>query len=240
MSSSCSSSSSSSSSAWMSNFASESLSQMLDCPIDLTLLTTAVSCVPCMHKISEIRARELYGTMEGDACSKSGQRCVVCQRVVKAYFADHTMRDLVNRVDGLLKLITKFNSSSIVPKQKEEERKELPYPGKPARFFQMKGNPDDSTLMFKSSEYDTLFKQFRLYRPEEGLALSITFQEENSELPKYLASFGVFLDDYIFRVGCTIIDSHDQIKKIFAILCKHNEIPAKPLSQMRAIIEKGT
>ncbi len=69
------------------------MSRLLECPVGLDSLTTAVSLTPCQHNVNESAAKILFGDMKDGACTKPAP-CPVCSASVQGYFVDHTLRSI--------------------------------------------------------------------------------------------------------------------------------------------------
>jgi hypothetical protein len=230
----------------------ESITKLLECPVEMIPLTKAVSCMPCMHKINESTAQTLYGAMAGGHCSTSGQPCVICKAVVTAYYVDHSMRDLANRIlgiEGSRKLLAELPTSSLIldRRAEEAERKEMPYPGIPAKFVHHEGNwtkfHSGSNLThqicFRSVTADALISEFALLGYDDSISVMISFKNKKA-FQNYLLTFDIAIDHFDTLIGSFKTKTHDQLKIIFTILCKNNEIPTEYLLKMRASVERGT
>jgi hypothetical protein len=78
--------------------------ESLICPVTLEPLETAVTLIPCMHKVNESVARHLYpGTVIDDgeiAPFRSYYKCTVCREHVRAWKVDHQVREVVRALLG--------------------------------------------------------------------------------------------------------------------------------------------
>ncbi len=71
----------------------------LQCPVTLEPLYTAVTIMPCMHKINQIAAEHLYGERKVGNFYKNEYEntlCPICRAKVLGYSVDHTFRDIVH------------------------------------------------------------------------------------------------------------------------------------------------
>lgn len=77
----------------------EQLQKNYECPIHFTLLTEAVSLVPCMHKVNLAAAQQLFGSMKIQV--EKSNSCPLCRQVVVAYYPDHHIRDAAQQLSIL-------------------------------------------------------------------------------------------------------------------------------------------
>lgn len=210
----------------------------LTCPVDFEPLAEAVTLVPCMHKINETVALNIFDIVENNKCLKS-EKCPVCRTAVIVYYPDHTIRDLVKSI---------FTKPEEILKKCILEKKEIveiPYPGIKAKFVYNSGDWNYRSygytlckkIEFKSVTPHSLFKELRLEESYDGeLRITVVFDCENGEkINSYLASkelpwngnssFFVFKEPYL--------------KKIFIIIANNNEIPEEYLQKLMDIVEIG-
>jgi tetratricopeptide (TPR) repeat protein len=72
--------------------------KILECPVSLEPLTSAVSLTPCAHKINEEVAKSMFGEVINGSCSKTNN-CPVCRVNVTRWSVDHQYRQLVEALE---------------------------------------------------------------------------------------------------------------------------------------------
>ncbi len=77
------------------------LMEMTICPIHLdTYNNDIISLFPCAHKVCLTCAKDIFGPMKEDSCSKHTS-CPSCRTIVTAYFSDKPLEELVNKIISL-------------------------------------------------------------------------------------------------------------------------------------------
>lgn len=232
----------------------ENLGIALHCPIEYLPLIKAVTLYPCMHKINETAALILYGTMTGEICSKPAQPCSICRVVVKGYHVDHTMRQMVSQIMLLVDLESmtlKLQKKPMeIEKKEKEEKKELAYPGKAAKFVRQSGDWSlkDSGGMgsiyrymrYKSVVSDSLLSEFELLGYKDGtIRVFIKYLEKCEKIvADYLISFGMVPSFSDLRTNTYMTETIEETKKLFKIVTKNNEIPLEDIQKITKIMSE--
>lgn len=232
----------------------ENLGIALHCPIEYLPLVKAVTLYPCMHKINETAALILYGTMTGEICSKPAQSCSVCRVVVKGYHVDHTMRQLVSQIMLLVDLESmtlKLQKKPMeIEKKEKEEKKELAYPGKAAKFIHIGGDWSFNgskgrgllcnDLSYKSVVSDSLLSEFDLLGYKDGtIRVCIKYPEKCEKIiADYLTSFGMVIRFSYLLTKMYMTDTIEDAKKLFKIISENNEIPLEDIQKITKIMSE--
>lgn len=208
----------------------ESFMELFDCPIDLEPLKTAVSLIPCMHKINQVSAEALYGTI-GLVCTKQ-RPCCICGQTVTGYQIDHKIREIVinivSKVDDEKKSIV-FSS----PKKDKTKEDEKPYPWVPAKFALMQHYGGDWSckdgrsewcrkmhfVSLKSNSFIRTLK-FTGNKTGEKLHLQISFYASLHIAEEFITSCGV--KTKLFGLNLNI-STKEEIRMMFEIITKNNE-----------------
>jgi hypothetical protein len=245
--SSSSSSSSSLSSSEMNVNNVENFIKSLQCPISLSLLDKAVTLIPCCHKINEVNAKEMYGDLQVNNCVSVSKPCPVCNTIVSHYYVDHFVRSLIQIVSGSKAEEIIPQASILIEAEPKENIDNIPFPGKGAKFVHKTGNWTffysggdlNRCMEFSSRNDDSLFTEFSLLGYRDGdVCISIHFEDKNYEIVKdYFKQIGLDHKDVEF-FGMYIARNHDDVKLLFKILAKYNEIPADKFDFIKDLVEK--
>ena len=170
----------------------DSLLEMLECPVGLEPLTTAVTLVPCCHKINAAFAESLYGIVRNHACTKANQPCHRCRQIVIAYYPDTTIRELVTE---LLSGVDRPEAPHSAPVVVEEEEKSegLPYPGERGEFTLFSDNARYLTtvpraICFYSSRASSLFSKVEICETFRGVTYLLVASKYQYGLKRYFES----------------------------------------------------
>lgn len=228
----------------------QNIAKTLTCPVFLEPLTEAVTLIPCCHKVNETAAIYLYDIVENNKCSKSGN-CPVCRSLVIAYYTDYSIRELAKNIftteeikHEVVERCIIENKQIIVSKQGD-----LSYPGLRAKFvhksgewkFRDYGNGSMlcKELNFSSVTPNSLFEEFSLFGDKDGLLrMRIDYNKKKSEeIKQYLMSNEVAVEsDYPYG---NMRMQGINVKKMFSLIAKNNEIPGEYFQKLKDIIEIG-
>lgn len=231
------------------------LKEELLCPVLLEPLSEAVSLVPCAHKIQKSVAETIFGSVDGEWRVQSKKPCPVCRVTVLGYMADHSVRNIVKQLfelpENTLNEMLATIKKELVEKCKVVEKdivEEMSYPGKSAKFIHKSGNwllynsggNLCRKISFISCTENSLINKFHLLGYKNGsVKISMGFSTENYNIiKKYLKQFDIILSD-VFDETSYISRDHEQLKMIFKILAKNNEIPDPYFNMIRDIVIKG-
>lgn len=232
-----------------SNYDVENFLKALECPVNLDLLTDAVSLSPCMHKVNAAAAKAIYGQMiSNEAGVKERKPCIICKQTVTAYYEDHFTRGIVALLMGSkqLELIPQV-SAKIQADFKEMNAGDIPFPGKPAKFECVSGkweSYNSGADLERCMEFqcittieNSLFKSFSILGYKDGsVSIFIRFNYVTEKLTKYFHALGIQTDDlFLGSLKCNGM----QAKKLFSVLARHNEIPNTHFDLIRTLIEHG-
>jgi hypothetical protein len=70
----------------------------ISCPVSLEPLTSAMSLVPCGHKVNENEAVAMFGAMTSEGAEKKDKECPLCRVTVTAYYPDPKFRCLAKTI----------------------------------------------------------------------------------------------------------------------------------------------
>lgn len=213
----------------------------VQCPIDLEHLTEAVTCIPCAHKVNEEAAKILFGVDPGQRVESP---CPICRGNVETYQVDHTMRTLV----GLLLGKEAGEVADQLPKtcakiaREHKETKDIPFPGKGAKFVRTSGKFEPPYLLrFYSKTPGSLFKSFKIKKMMNlqdsfySFVLKVSFSQKNAEkIFEFLSEKGLDIQNRTSRKRYAA--SGNNAKKLFGILAKHNEIHKISFKKIRKIM----
>ncbi len=128
------------------------------------------------------------------------------------------------------------------------------YPGIPAKFAYYRGccepceasvSPPNIELRFRSKNYNSLLCYFELYRRRGGeLTIGITFtkryydaeSDEFMDIVRYFAQHNITIDTVCLPFQYYYTSGSTELRKMFNILAKNNEIPADYFNVIRNII----
>lgn len=227
--------------------------RLLHCPVSFEILTTAVTFIPCAHKVQEYIAKALYGEVINGQCSIN-KLCVVCQVRVIAYYPDVVIRDLAQRVFNLEKPKSHFYMlaahTSLFDAAKIKDTPDL-FPGNSARFvyqsgsFELKEAADGHPafhIQFKSANaHLSLFQSFEImgYRKSQGsLRVIIHFKKQDYHSIKTFLELNYFFMGCL-KEGCIDCCFKDDVQKLSHILNHYNEIPSPYRQKVIALLDEG-
>lgn len=201
------------------------------CPVQMNPLTEAVALFPCCHKVNEIAAKRLFGSVVNDRCELKTP-CVVCRETVTSYYPDPIMRGAVSFFLG------EVPEKSKVLEQEPIQENDLPYPGKPATFEQVRITHSRlcRKMNFESTTPDSLLESFDLFGYKNGsIAILVTFAERD------LDAFRTYIRAHQIVSKCEdgwlIIQNPKDLEKFFQILSRNNVIPDDYLEEITAIFK---
>ena len=97
------------------------LAEALLCPVSLEPLTEAVALTPCLHKINETAANQLFG----GPVKKGARFCPVCNVAVKGWKSDLVVRDIVSRATELLLAVASLPKAAAAHFEEETVKLEV-------------------------------------------------------------------------------------------------------------------
>ena len=90
----------------------------LTCPVEMDLLTEAVSLEPCAHKINESSAKKIFGDMVGGKLAVPERtQCPFCRSQVTAYRADYMVRSLAQLANPEDKPLPHRSAAAALPEE---------------------------------------------------------------------------------------------------------------------------
>lgn len=203
------------------------------CPVTDEPLESAVTLVPCAHKVNESAATRLFGEHCGrfqwrvEGCNQ----CPLCGKVVEGWMVDQLMRNIVYKIQGR-------SPPEVGPL----------YPGNPSRFVYNGGDWKITShsdpirrLAFKCSNVDeALITVFQVLGYKDGGVNIVIFfdKKKRNELRGYLQKFGLFLEEEICSFSYES-KTPQETKALYQILTKNNEIPEGFSQMLDLIVEKG-
>lgn len=219
----------------------------LRCPVGRDPLIKAVSLWPCLHKVNQGVAETQYGKTDNGSCELKGKICVVCRISVVGWAPDHTIRNLAAQVFGHEKDLESLPTHPLVLEEKATEVDLPPYPGVKAVLVHAggdwntiieTGSPLVRKVDFKSITQDSSLEEFSLLGyTSGGVAISIQYRQDVS-FPKYLLAHGILCtgmgDDFHYQSKMP-----QELKILFGIVARNNQIPAEQFNQIHAIVERG-
>jgi hypothetical protein len=234
---------------------------LLQCPVELDYLKTAVTLVPCSHKVNETIARAMYGGMQNNACLTKDRLCPECNQIVIAYHPDHKIRSIVALV---LQNQTASNAAAVI-----QEGQSLPYPGKGAKFVvdrdwktSYSAKESSVKIALKSLSEDSLILAVYILECKSGSieiqmkigqcnrqVLEQYFRQNALEFsqveigrcnPNKLEKYFKQNFTYIMHENWFRTTSPKMNRDLFKIIAENNEIPEEYLQMLRPVIEKGT
>jgi len=234
----------------------KTLQEQLLCPVFLEPLSEAVSLVPCAHKVQQAAAQRLFGTVNDGWQVQSRNPCPVCKVSVVGYMKDHSTRNIVEQLFALpeqelntMLAIMKKNLAEESKAVAKDVPRDVPYPGKSARFIHANGTWDlyDSgaslcrSMNFASSTENSWLKEFFILGYRSGsVSISLSFPKGDKSVVEYFKNFDIILTDVDLKHGSYKSQNQDQLKIIFNIIAENNEIPASHFDKIREIVAKGT
>lgn len=212
------------------------LTDSFTCPVSLSLLTEAVSLIPCSHKINESIAIEMFGKqIPGSWRLLKEGFCPLCRQKVEGYSIDHTIRGLVAQIfgDDSSKVITPMSSG--VPSAE-------PYPGKNAKFNVNKDcweEPLYGEIQFIS--LDSFIYKITLSTwkgPNFNLCIFFNSKADIERIDRYFQS-NAFppMNDADKKSKSYNLREIPFIRKFFKILTEHNEFPRESFEKIKRIFE---
>jgi hypothetical protein len=226
---------------------SETLEKELTCPVSLRLLREAVSLVPCSHKVNEEIARELFNEIISRQVDASLSICCpICRERATRYIQDDTTRNIVKKIfdPEPQRSLTLPRSSFQLEKK---PKKNLPFPGVPARFSLVKSKWETTIdyrkfrsllhreLSLVSDTETSIFKEINLCGYKDGSqVLTVYARVQSKELENYMRTHD-FIDSN-FTSSFAAKDAVS-IKRLFKLISEHNEIPEPYYTQIHEIIE---
>lgn len=206
---------------------SEKFEGLLKCPVKKDYLSRSVLLIPCGHTISEAAAEILYPNRnQADGIDRvehdTSPRCPLCQRKVVALNPNVLVRQFVSEIldiklDGFLE--------------------NIPFPGTRGEFVLEAGDwsvHDTGTPLVRQlvflSQRGASFQKMSILGYEDGsVAISIRFDPQ--------------IKDYLVHCGLQFGFAHEvyksnpsDIKLLFTILTKHNEIPEDKLGLIQDLV----
>lgn len=225
----------------------EKLAHVLECPVNAHPLASAVSLSPCMHKLNEVVAQQLFGIMQGDQCAKKNIECPECTVIVTAYYPDRMVRSVVKAAQDLLG--SKLNHLNLVRpgaiESDQKKGKEIIYPGMSGKFKLISVNllTSDCSIHFQNTAQGSLFKELVVRGHEdEGIGMSVTFKREQvGKVIEYLESRQLWSYELMFfrSVASVKVTQPQCLKIFFSLFIRHNEIPAPWQSNISKWVEVG-
>lgn len=223
-------------------------SQSLECPVQLEPLDSAVSLVPCMHKLNEVVARELFGGMQGDQCEIENVECPACTRVVKAYYPDRVVRTLAKSARVIFGIsLNPLNLPQSKAREADQKHvKEIRFPGLEGEFKLMAfSNPlSRRSVQFKNVSQGALFKELvvRGHQEDDGFDMTVTFKRyREKQVIEYLEAhrLGGYEVMVIKEMSAIKVSHGPSLKIFFPIITKYNKIPSPWLSNISKWVEAG-
>jgi len=220
------------------------------CYVNGTLLTDAM-VTDCGHSFSEAALREIFDKAIGDI----EPRCPIakCNELLTTYFPNRALRKLMQQVDeasshiktnGKRPLEIPLTSAVVKTRGLEPQ-----FPGKPAQFVHFarsNWNKVDTSacikrmVFFESRDKDSLFTSFKLDQCADGaIRIWVWYKENHPGLADYFAYHGVDVNADHIGYGWHVTESAEQLKLLFALVAKDNEIPVGHYNYLRQIVENA-
>lgn len=227
----------------LNGFDCSNFNKALECPVYQAAMKDAVMVTPCGHSFSELAAKSIF---QGPISTPLTQQepCPVCRTKVTAYYPNMAMRTVVELLLGKKPEEILPDVSKSIQEDENVNLDAIPFPGKGAKFVSrtrdwMYADRGDGIRLHKSQKFDSatkdsIFSEFTVLCDSDGdVRISISYGDGGM---KYLLACGIPAKESDYG---TYFSKPRELKLLFQIIAKHNEIPADKFPLIRDLAETG-